>query len=578
MASSSIKGLTIEIGANTTKFTTAMKNIQTEAKNISKDLKTVNEDLKLDPKNAETLADKLKLLQEQANNAAKKVDAIVTAIEKFKSSRADTMSDDYKKSLKELEDQLASAEREQKLANDQVEAFSDAAGDAGDSALGLSDLIKGNLISSAITGGLSILVDLLKSAAQFAWEAVKSVGSFIGESIDLAKNLEETRSKVYAVFGEEGQKQMEEWASNAAHDFHTTKQQAMEAAAGFGNILENIGMATDEAQRYSEELVLVAAAQADFNNMKTEDVLDKITSALAGNYKGLQSLGIVINEDMIAEQALNDTHKESRDELTEVEKKQAMLKIMFEKSAFAVEKYKDNSGSLVSMQEELKKKFEEVKTEIGERLYPVAEEIFRKIIDFTNTEQFSDLLDTIYDSVEQIANAVSDFINSGRLETYIQWLTDNLPTLGTKISEVAGKISDTIDKAWSLVDALSNVWSAVSDRGGEDLDSWLAQGRPYGGGGGWIGNRASGGSVSAGHMYRVNDDAGRRTEWFIPSQNGYILNGNQTDRIMNSVNNSRNFSGGIQIYVNSYGMNVAEVADELGAAFQQKIRMSGAML
>ena len=230
------------------------------------------------------------------------------------------------------------------------------------------------------------------------------------------------------------------------------------------------------------------------------------------------------------------------------------------------------------MQGELQAKLTDIKTEIGERLYPVAEKIFNKIIEFTNTEEFSTLLNTIYDSVDKIANSVLEFINSGRLETYIQWLTDNLPTLGTKISEVAGKISDTIDKAWSLVDALSNVWSAVSDRGGENLDSWLAQGRQYGGGGGWIGNRASGGSVSAGRMYRVNDDAGRRTEWFIPSQNGYVLNGNQTDRIMNSVNNSRNFSGGIQIYVNSYGMNVAEVADELGAAFQQKIRMSGAML
>ena len=89
--------------------------------------------------------------------------------------------------------------------------------------------------------------------------------------------------------------------------------------------------------------------------------------------------------------------------------------------------------------------------------------------------------------------------------------------------------------------------------------------------------RAFGGPVSAGHLYRVNDDAGRRSEWFVPSQNGYILNGNQTDRIVNN-SSSQNFSGGIQIYVNSYGMNVAEVADELGAAFQQKIRMSGAML
>ena len=205
MASSSIKGLTIEIGAETQKFSTAMKTIQGEAKNISKDLKTVNENLKLDPKNAETVADKLKLLQDQAANAAKKVETISAAIEKFKDTRADTASDDYKKSLKELEDQLASAEREQELANKQVEAFGDAADGAGESALDLSSLIKADLISSAITGGLSILVDLLKSAAKFALEAIKSVGNFIGESIDLAKNLEETRSKVAAVFGEDGQ-------------------------------------------------------------------------------------------------------------------------------------------------------------------------------------------------------------------------------------------------------------------------------------------------------------------------------------------------------------------------------------
>lgn len=88
---------------------------------------------------------------------------------------------------------------------------------------------------------------------------------------------------------------------------------------------------------------------------------------------------------------------------------------------------------------------------------------------------------------------------------------------------------------------------------------------------------AMGGTALAGHVYRVNDDAGHRPEMFIPNMNGYILNGNQVDRITNNLNNSRNFSGGIQIYVNSYGTNVAEVADELGAAFSQRIRMSGAM-
>lgn len=122
--------------------------------------------------------------------------------------------------------------------------------------------------------------------------------------------------------------------------------------------------------------------------------------------------------------------------------------------------------------------------------------------------------------------------------------------------------SEAWDKAFSSPDGIESEkhkW----DFGG----NFAAFGAPH----------ASGGPVTAGQMYRVNDDAGRRTEWFIPGQDGYILNGNQVDRITNN-NNSRNFSGGINIYVNSYGMNVAEVADELGAAFSNKLRMSGAML
>lgn len=86
--------------------------------------------------------------------------------------------------------------------------------------------------------------------------------------------------------------------------------------------------------------------------------------------------------------------------------------------------------------------------------------------------------------------------------------------------------------------------------------------------------RASGGFVRKGGFYRINDDAGHRIEAFVPGQNGYILNGNQVDRIVNN-NNSRNISGGINLYVQSYGMNVAEVAEELAVAFNNAIRIPG---
>jgi hypothetical protein len=89
--------------------------------------------------------------------------------------------------------------------------------------------------------------------------------------------------------------------------------------------------------------------------------------------------------------------------------------------------------------------------------------------------------------------------------------------------------------------------------------------------------RASGGFVRKGGFYRINDDAGHRIEAFVPGQNGYILNGNQVDRIVNN-NNSRNFSGGVTINAYCPGLTVAQVADELGTAFYDAIRIPGRSL
>lgn len=89
--------------------------------------------------------------------------------------------------------------------------------------------------------------------------------------------------------------------------------------------------------------------------------------------------------------------------------------------------------------------------------------------------------------------------------------------------------------------------------------------------------KALGGEVSAGQVYRINDDAGHRIEAFVPGQNGYILNGNQVDRIVNN-NNSRNFSGGVTINAYCPGLTVAQVADELGTAFYDAIRIPGRSL
>lgn len=74
-----IKGITIEIGGNTTKLTQALSGVNKEVKSTQSELKEVERLLKLDPKNTEALAQKQKLLKDAVEQTKEKLDVLKTA-------------------------------------------------------------------------------------------------------------------------------------------------------------------------------------------------------------------------------------------------------------------------------------------------------------------------------------------------------------------------------------------------------------------------------------------------------------------------------------------------------------------
>lgn len=67
-----IKGITVEIGGDSSKLQTALKYVNTEIKHTQSELRDVNKLLKLDPSNTELISQKHKLLvqtiEEEKNN------------------------------------------------------------------------------------------------------------------------------------------------------------------------------------------------------------------------------------------------------------------------------------------------------------------------------------------------------------------------------------------------------------------------------------------------------------------------------------------------------------------------------
>lgn len=79
MAGNRIKGITVEIGGDTTKLQTALKGVNTEIRNTQSQLKDVEKLLKLDPGNTELIAQKHRLLAQAVFETREKLETLKTA-------------------------------------------------------------------------------------------------------------------------------------------------------------------------------------------------------------------------------------------------------------------------------------------------------------------------------------------------------------------------------------------------------------------------------------------------------------------------------------------------------------------
>ena len=79
MAGNRIRGITVEIGGDTTKLQTALKGVNTEIRNTQSQLRNVEKLLKLDPGNTELIAQKHRLLAQAVSETREKLETLKTA-------------------------------------------------------------------------------------------------------------------------------------------------------------------------------------------------------------------------------------------------------------------------------------------------------------------------------------------------------------------------------------------------------------------------------------------------------------------------------------------------------------------
>lgn len=102
MAGNRIKGITIEIGGDTTSLERSLKSVDKSLRTTQSDLRDVNKLLKFDPKNTELLKQKQELLGKAVNETKDRLEKLKEAQAQMDENGVDKNSDEYKGLQREI--------------------------------------------------------------------------------------------------------------------------------------------------------------------------------------------------------------------------------------------------------------------------------------------------------------------------------------------------------------------------------------------------------------------------------------------------------------------------------------------
>lgn len=254
---SRIKGITVEIGGDTTGLDKALKSVNTTIKNTQSSLKDVNKLLKLDPSNTELLSQKQKLLKDAIGATKEKLDSLKAAQEQAK---AQLESDDLGQDKYDaLQREIIETEEELKRLQEQAATTS--------TSLAKIDEVgqKMESVGNSIAGAGKSMMPLTLAIGGVGTAAVKTAADF-----------DAGMSQVAAISGATGD-DLEALRDKAREMGSKTKFSASEAASAM-EYMAMAGWKTGDMLGGIEGIMNLAAASGEDLATTSDIVTDALTA------------------------------------------------------------------------------------------------------------------------------------------------------------------------------------------------------------------------------------------------------------------------------------------------------------
>lgn len=282
-----IRGITLEIGGDTSGLQTSLRKVNNDLTSTQKQLKDVERLLKMDPGNVDLLRQKQELLSRAVEQTGEKLDTLTDAQKAFVEAGGDVNSDSYKA----LEREIIATQNSLQTAADNAEGFntamekskatltdiSDKAGTIAEQTSGLSKAAQGVLAGMAGAAGVAI-----KEFADYQ-QNLGGVETFFKDSADIVTQY---ANEAYKTAGMSANQYMETITSFSAALLSSMGGNTR-AAAEMANIA--IVDMSDNANKFGTDIESVQSAYQGFAK-QNYTMLDNLKLGFAGNKQGMEDL------------------------------------------------------------------------------------------------------------------------------------------------------------------------------------------------------------------------------------------------------------------------------------------------
>ena len=448
MASKNIKGITIEIGGNTTKLEQALKDVNKVVYSTNAELRQLNQALKLDPKNTELLAQKQEVLRNNIKATTERLETLKEAQRQM--GNYSSLTEEQKEQYRGLSVEIAKGENALKGMTKELKEST-----------GINlDGLKAGLKTVG-----NIALDVAAALAKVAAAAGAALAGLVTAGVKSYAELEQNLGGVETLFKENANKVIE----NAKNAYKTAGVSANEYMAGVtsfsASLLQSLGGDTakaadvadmafrdmsDNANKFGTDMSSIQNAYQGFakqnytmlDNLKlgyggTKTEMERLLAdaeKLTGVKYDIKNLSDVYNAIHVIQENLGVTGTTALEAEKTISGSVNSMKAAFDN-------FLNGSGSPEALAETITNVF----SNIGNAIIQLAPSILSGVVTLIQTlipqiaqllldmipqlltaitNMINALLSMITSNMESISNAISQIINA-----VVGFITENLPTI-----------------------------------------------------------------------------------------------------------------------------------------------------